>query len=243
MFPMSDKSANQNLIRIEINQESTSIQKSPEKKTISNSCQNNTNIKEEIQNNLPDLKKLNLFLTEFQNIAKTGNSFYSWEQLKPYVIYYYEKNVKFFEENKSKKDVISFSNKKSSGFLGMNLLDKKDSNSKELDINNIINENDTEKNISLNISKDFNFHEEYNDNMMNMNINLQNQNSNLIKYEKNVSEDENITQEIIENINNIKIMPFTIQRIAELLLEPEKYYSTLEKYNRAFNKLVNIDFY
>ena len=240
---MSDKSTGQNLFRIEINQESTSIQKSPEKKTISNSCQNNTNIKEEIQNNLPDLKKLNLFLTEFQNIAKTGNSFYSWEQLKPYVIYYYEKNVKFFEDNKNKKDVISFSNKKSTGFLGMNLLDKKDSNSKELDINNIINENDTEKNISLNISKDFNFHEEYNDNMMNMNINLQNQNSNLIKYEKNVSEDENITQEIIENINNIKIMPFTIQRIAELLLEPEKYYSTLEKYNRAFNKLVNIDFY
>ena len=240
---MSDKSTGQNLFRIEINQESTSIQKSPEKKTISNSCQNNTNIKEEIQNNLPDLKKLNLFLTEFQNIAKTGNSFYSWEQLKPYVIYYYEKNVKFFEENKNKKDVISFSNKKSTGFLGMNLLDKKDSNSKELDINNIINENDTEKNISLNISKDFNFHEEYNDNIMNMNINLQNQNSNLIKEEKNVSEDENITQEIIENINNIKIMPFTIQRISELLLEPEKYYSSLEKYNRAFNKLVNIDFY
>jgi hypothetical protein len=240
---MSDKSRGQNLFRIEINQESTSIQKSPEKKTISNSCQNNTNIKEEIQNNLPDLKKLNLFLTEFQNIAKTGNSFYSWEQLKPYVIYYYEKNVKFFEENKSKKDIISFSNKKSTGFLGMNLLDKKDSNSKELDINNIINENDTEKNISLNISKDFNFNEEYNDNMMNMNINLQNQNGNLIKEEKNVSEDENITQEIIENINNIKIMPFTIQRIAELLLEPEKYYSSLEKYNRAFNKLVNIDFY
>ena len=240
---MSDKSTGQNLFRIEINQESTSIQKSPEKKTISNSCQNNTNIKEEIQNNLPDLKKSNLFLTEFQNIAKTGNSFYSWEQLKPYVIYYYEKNVKFFEEKKSKKDVISFSNKKSSGFLGMNLLDKKDSNSKELDINNIINENDTEKNISLNISKDFNFHEEYNDNIMNMNINLQNQNSNLIKEEKNVSEDENITQEIIENINIIKVMPFTIQRIAELLLEPEKYYSTLEKYNRAFNKLVNIDFY
>ena len=240
---MSDKSTGQNLFRIEINQESTSIQKSPEKKTISNSCQNNTNIKEEIQNNLPDLKKINLFLTEFQNIAKTGNSFYSWEQLKPYVIYYYEKNVKFFEENKNKKDVISFSNKKSTGFLGMNLLDKKDSNSKELDINNIINENDTEKNISLNISKDFNFHEEYNDNIMNMNINLQNQNSNLIKEEKNVSEDENITQEIIENINNIKIMPFTIQRISELLLEPEKYYSSLEKYNRAFNKLVNIDFY
>ena len=241
MFPMSDKSANQNLIRIEINQESTSIQKSPEKKTLSNSYQNNSNIKEEIQNNLPDIKKLNIFLTEFQNIAKNGNSSYSWEQLKPYVIYYYEKNVKFFEDNKNKLDEINFSSKKSSGFIGMNLLDKKDSNLKELDLNNIISENYNEKNISLNISKDFNFHEEYNQNMMN--INMQNQNSNLIKEEKNVSENESITNEIIENINNIKIMPFTIQRIAELLLEPEKYYSTLMKYNRAFNKLVNIDFY
>ena len=241
MFPMSDKSTNPNLIRIEINQESTSIQKSPEKKTISNSYQNNSNIKEEIQNNLPDIKKLNIFLTEFQNIAKTGNSFYSWEQLKPYVIYYYEKNVKIFEDNKNKFNDINFSSKKSSGFLGMNLLDKKDSNLKELDLNNIINENFGEKNISLNISKDFDFHEEYNENMIN--INIQNQNSNLINEGKNVPENENITNEIIENINNIKIMPFTIQRIAELLLEPEKYYSNLIKYNRAFNKLVNIDFY
>ena len=241
MFPMSDKSTKQNLIRIEINEESNSIQKSPEKKTISNSYQNNSNIKEEIQNNLPDIQKLNIFLTEFQNIAKTGNTFYSWEQLKPYVIYYYEKNVKFFEDNKNKFDGLNYSNKKSSGFSGINLLDKKDSNIKELDINNIINENFNEKNISLNISKDFIFHEEYNENMMN--INIQNQNSNLIKEEKNVSENENITNEIIENINNIKIMPFTIQRIAELLLEPKKYYSTLIKYNRAFNKLVNIDFY
>ena len=241
MFPMSDKSTNPNLVRIEINQESTSIQKSPEKKTTPNSYQNNSNIKKEIQNNLPDIKKLNIFLTEFQNIAKTGNSFYSWEQLKPYVIYYYEKNVKIFEDNKNKFNDINFSSKKSSGFLGMNLLDKKDSNLKELDLNNIINENFGEKNISLNISKDFNFHEEYNENMIN--INIQNQNSNLINEGKNVPENENITNEIIENINNIKIMPFTIQRIAELLLEPEKYYSNLIKYNRAFNKLVNIDFY
>lgn len=241
MFPMSDKSTKQNLIRIEINEESTSIKKSPEKKTISNSYQNDSNIKEEIQNNLPDIKKLNIFLTEFQNIAKTGNTLYSWDQLKPYVIYYYEKNVKFFEDNKNKFDSLNYSNKKSSGFSGINLLDKKDSNLKELDLNNIISDNYNEKNMSLNISKDFIFHEEYNENMMN--INMQNQNSNLTKEEKNVSENENITNEIIENINNIKIMPFTIQRIAELLLEPKKYYSTLIKYNRAFNKLVNIDFY
>ena len=43
-------------------------------------------------------------------------------------------------------------------------------------------------------------------------------------------------------INKMNLMPFTIQRIAELLLEPKKYYSSLLKYNRAFYKLVNIDF-
>jgi hypothetical protein len=247
MIPMSDSPIEQNHVKIEINQESILTQKSPEKKTISNSCQNNSNIKEEIQNNLPDTKALNLFLNEFQNIAKTGCTMYTWEQLKPYVIYYYEKNVKFFEENKNKFDTINFSHKKSSGYLGMHLLDKKDSNIKELDLNNIINENDVEKNISLNISKEFNFHDEYNDNIMNMNMNInmniQNRNSSLIKEEILEKENESITKEIIENINNIKIMPFTLQRIAELLLEPEKYYSSLLKYNRAFNKLVNIDFY
>jgi len=243
MIPMSDNPIEQNHVKIEINQESILTQKSPEKKSISNSCQNNSNIKEEIQNNLLDTKNLNLFLTEFQIIAKTGCTEYTWEQLKPYVIYYYEKNVKFFEENKNKFDSINLSNKKSSGYSGMNLLDKKDSNIKELDLNNIINENDVEKNISSNISKEFNFHEEYNDNLMNINMNLNNQNSNLMKEEIYENENESITKEIIENINNIKIMPFTLQRIAELLLEPEKYYSSLLKYNRAFNKLVNIDFY
>ena len=243
MIPMSDNPIEQNHVKIEINQESIVTQKSPEKKSISNSCQNNSNIKEEIQNNLLNTKNLNLFLTEFQIIAKTGCTKYTWEQLKPYVIYYYEKNVKFFEENKNKFDSINLSNKKSSGYSGMNLLDKKDSNIKELDLNNIINENDVEKNISSNISKEFNFHEEYNDNLMNINMNLNNQNSNLMKEEIYENENESITKEIIENINNIKIMPFTLQRIAELLLEPEKYYSSLLKYNRAFNKLVNIDFY
>ena len=53
--------------------------------------------------------------------------------------------------------------------------------------------------------------------------------------------DENIEKDIVEFINKMNYMPFTIQRIAELLLEPKKYYSTLLKYNRAFYKLVNID--
>ena len=54
--------------------------------------------------------------------------------------------------------------------------------------------------------------------------------------------DENIEKDIVEFINKINLMPFTIQRIAELLLDPKKYYSSLLKYNRAFFKLVNIDF-
>ena len=54
--------------------------------------------------------------------------------------------------------------------------------------------------------------------------------------------EEDIGKDILEFINKINLMPFTIQRIAELLLEPKKYYSSLLKYNRAFYKLVNIDF-
>ena len=88
---------------------------------------------------------------------------------------------------------------------------------------------------NMNIAEDLNFH-------MDNNYNIE-QNFSFSKSEKSPKEQENITKEIIEYINKIKIMPFTIQRIAELLLEPEKYYSTLPKYNRAFNKLVNIDFY
>ena len=95
--------------------------------------------------------------------------------------------------------------------------------------------------MNINLEEDFNFQEDNNDNIMNLNI--QEKNNNYIIKEKNQNEYENITDDIIEYINKIRIMPFTIQRIAELLLEPEKYYKSLLKYNRAFNKLVNIDFY
>ena len=36
-------------------------------------------------------------------------------------------------------------------------------------------------------------------------------------------------------------MPFTLQRMAELILEPKKYYETPFKFNYAFKKLVNIE--
>lgn len=248
MFPMSGESTGQNYIKIEINEDSSPIPKSPEKKINSNNSQDNSNIKQIIPNNLLNSEQINIFLKELQNIAKTGDTLYSWEQLKPYILYFYEKNVKFFEENKKVIEGYNYSEKKSIGDIGLNFFEKKSSSiniSKELDFNlnnDHENFNDYDKhnaNSNSNLFEDFNFHLNNNS----INLNLHEQNINFMKPEKIHINNENITSDIIDYINKIKIMPFTIQRIAELLLEPEKYYTSLVKYNRAFNKLVNIDFY
>ena len=248
MFPMSGESTGQNYIKIEINEDSSPIPKSPEKKINSNNSQDNSNINQIIPNNLLNSEQINIFLKELQNIAKTGDSLYSWEQLKPYILYFYEKNVKFFEENKKVIEGYNYSEKKSIGDIGLNFFEKKSSSiniSKELDFNlnnDHENFNDYDKhnaNSNSNLFEDFNFHLNNNS----INLNLHEQNINFMKPEKIHINNENITSDIIDYINKIKIMPFTIQRIAELLLEPEKYYTSLVKYNRAFNKLVNIDFY
>ena len=248
MFPMSGESTGQNYIKIEINEDSSPIPKSPEKKINSNNSQDNSNINQIIPNNLLNSEQINIFLKELQNIAKTGDTLYSWEQLKPYILYFYEKNVKFFEENKKVIEGYNYSEKKSIGDIGLNFFEKKSSSiniSKELDFNlnnDHENFNDYDKhnaNSNSNLFEDFNFHLNNNS----INLNLHEQNINFMKPEKIHINNENITSDIIDYINKIKIMPFTIQRIAELLLEPEKYYTSLAKYNRAFNKLVNIDFY
>ena len=248
MFPMSGESTGQNYIKIEINEDSSPIPKSPEKKINSNNSQDNSNINQIIPNNLLNSEQINIFLKELQNIAKTGDTLYSWEQLKPYILYFYEKNVKFFEENKKVIEGSNYSEKKSIGDIGLNFFEKKSSSiniSKELDFNlnnDHENFNDYDKhnaNSNSNLFEDFNFHLNNNS----INLNLHEQNINFMKPEKIHINNENITSDIIDYINKIKIMPFTIQRIAELLLEPEKYYTSLVKYNRAFNKLVNIDFY
>ena len=248
MFPMSGESTGQNYIKIEINEDSSPIPKSPEKKINSNNYQDNSNINQNIPNNLLNSEQINIFLKELQNIAKTGDTLYSWEQLKPYILYFYEKNVKFFEENKKVIEGYNYSEKKSIGDIGLNFFEKKSSSiniSKELDFNlnnDHENFNDYDKhnaNSNSNLFEDFNFHLNNNS----INLNLHEQNINFMKPEKIHINNENITSDIIDYINKIKIMPFTIQRIAELLLEPEKYYTSLVKYNRAFNKLVNIDFY
>lgn len=245
---MSGNSKAQNLIRIELNEDISSNLKSPEKLLIPNNVQNNSNIKEDLPNNLLDSNQINIFFKELQSIAKTGNTSYTWEELKPYILYYYEKNTKMFKGNENNFDGINFSDKKSNGNLGFNFLEKKSSNinySKELDLNLSnehfnYNEDDNDKHMNNNLLDDFNFQLNNNNSM---NLNLHEQNFSFAKATKNNKEDENITKDIIDYINKIRIMPFTIQRIAELLLEPEKYYSSLVKYNRAFNKLVSIDFY
>jgi len=236
---MSTTTTEQNKFRIEINEDSPSTPYSPREKIKSNSFPSNSNIKEDIPNNLLDTKNINIFSQELNSIAKTAKTLYTWEGLKPYILFFYEKNVKIFQDN---KNGVNLSDKKSNGDIIINLIEKKESNIKGLDLNiNNENNNEIEKNMNINLEGDFNFHEDNNDNIMNMNI--QEQNINYIKSDKNDIEYENITNDIIEYINKIRIMPFTIQRIAELLLEPEKYYTSLLKYNRAFNKLVNIDFY
>ena len=236
---MSNISTEPNKFRIEINEDSPPNQYSPGEKIKSNSFPNNSNIKQEIPNNLLDTKNINIFSQELHSIAKTGKTLYTWEQLKPYILFFYEKNVKIFQDN---KNGFNLSDKKNNGDIAINFVEKKDSNIKGLDLNiNNDNHNDIEKHMNINLEEDFNFQEDNNDNIMNLNI--QEKNNNYIIKEKNQNEYENITDDIIEYINKIKIMPFTIQRIAELLLEPEKYYKSLFKYNRAFNKLVNIDFY
>lgn len=67
----------------------------------------------------------------------------------------------------------------------------------------------------------------------------ENQEMNKQETDKNIT---NIDEDIIEYINGLNKMPFTLQRMAELLLDPTRHYKKTNKYNSAFKKLVNIDF-
>ena len=110
---------------------------------------------------------------------------------------------------------------------------KKENKDEQMDLNNSNEHNSLEdKNNSIG---DFHLNED--NRLIDEVININKDNINYIN-----EKDENIEKDIVEFINKMNLMPFTIQRIAELLLEPNKYYSTLLKYNRAFYKLVNIDF-
>jgi hypothetical protein len=229
MNQMSEISNKQNKEKLENNKDSDNNPNSSKQKIIINNSQNNCTINNENLNIQIDEQKLNIIIKELENIAITGKTKYSWEELKPYVIYFYQKNVKFFPINK--KSSVDFGYLHNSG-LSFPFGDKKESKDEQMDFNNS-NEHIFPEDKNLNLIGDFHLNDENHLDDEIIKINNENNKSN---------GEEDIGKDILEFINKINLMPFTIQRIAELLLEPKKYYSSLLKYNRAFYKLVNIDF-
>ena len=224
MFQMSEKQNEQNQDKLNKNKEINNTQKPSTQINVSNIPQKNLFIDNENLNNMIDDQKINIINKELENIAITGTTKYSWTELKPYIIYFYEKNVKNYLETQKTPSDISFIQNTESPF---HFIDKKENKEEHMDLNNS-NEHNLLEDRNLNLIGDFHLNEE-----------------NHLPEEVNNNKndlDENIEKDIVEFINKINLMPFTIQRIAELLLDPQKYYSTLLKYNRAFFKLVNIDF-
>lgn len=166
---------------------------------------------------LNNSKIINEIREELEIIANTGETHYSWNELKPYIIYFYKKNINSFPSN----SIISINLK----FL--------DNGEQEHPNKNILNNNENEeKNKKDIISSD----DEEENKKINKNFTETKTNNDLFINRDNTDCD------IIEYINKLHLMPFTIQRIAELLLEPTKYYTNSRTYNKAFTKLVNIDF-
>jgi hypothetical protein len=228
MFQMSEKQNEQNQDKIKQNKEINNTQKPSTQINVFTIPQKSSYINNVDLNNLIDDQKLDILNKELENIAITGTTKYSWNELKPYIIYFYEKNVKNYLESQKICQDINFLN---SEVLPFPFSDKKESKEMHLDLNNS-NEHTLLEDKNLNLIGDFHLNDE---NHLPEEVNKMNNNN------KN-DLDENIEKDIVEFINKINLMPFTIQRIAELLLDPKKYYSSLLKYNRAFFKLVNIDF-
>ena len=174
-----------------------------------NEIQKNSTSNNESTNKIND-ENLMDFQIELKNISKTGDSKYSWLELRPYIIYFYQKNVEIYKKEKKENynSFTLFPEKKENKEDNLDLINESHSNS------SIIDDKHLEFMSNLGVSN-----------------------------EKKVYDNDINEKDIIEFINKINIMPFTIQRISELLIEPKKYYSSLGKYNRAFYKLVNADFY
>ena len=180
---------------------------------------------ENLNSILIESNDLNAINKEMEKIALTGSTKLSWKELQPFIVYFYEQNIKNFPEIR-----------KNSGESKLNFSfhDKKEIKDEQMDLNNS-NEQNILEDKHLQLIDDYHLNDLNNvDDIMKIN-----KDSNTIIIDE---KDKNIEKDIVEFINKINIMPFTIQRIAELLLEPTKYYSTLFKYNKAFYKLVNIDF-
>ena len=225
MLPTSQKANQENLEKNEKNKDSPNIQNSPKQNIIIDISQKNDLTDNENLNFSIENKNLNIINTEMENIALTGRTKLSWKELQPYIVYFYEQNIKNFPEIR-----------KNSGESKLNFPfdDKKEIKDEQMDLNNS-NEHNILEDKQLQLIDDYHLNDLNNvDDIMKIN-----KDSNSILIDE---KDKNIEKDIVEFINKINIMPFTIQRIAELLLEPTKYYSTIFKYNRAFYKLVNIDF-
>lgn len=225
MFPMPEKTKEEDKNKNERNKESNHIPNSPKSKIIMNNTSINDNEKTNFLINNQDLNSIN---KEIENIASTGQTKISWSKLKSYIIYIYEKNVRNFIDNQKNSSSLDYLH---SGELLFPFLNKKENKDEQMDLN-ISNENNVLEDKHGNLIGDFNLNED--SHLIDEGIKSNEGNN---KSDK----DENIEKDIVEFINKMNYMPFTIQRIAELLLEPKKYYSTLLKYNRAFYKLVNID--
>ena len=225
---MSEKQNEQNQDKIKQNKEINNTQKPSTQINVFTIPQKTSYINNVDLNNLIDDQKLDILNKEIENIAITGTTNYSWNELKPYVIYFYEKNVKNYLESQKICPDINFIHSEE---LPFPFSDKKESKEMHIDLNNS-NEHNLLEDKNLNLIGDFHLNDE--NHLPEEVTKMNNNNKNDL--------DENIEKDIVEFINKINLMPFTIQRIAELLLDPKKYYSSLLKYNRAFFKLVNIDF-
>ena len=230
MFQIPEKTNEENENKNEKNKDSNHIQNSSNSKIIMNNSSNNSINDNENTNKLINIQELSNINKEMEKIALTGQTKLSWKDLKPYIIYFYEKNVKNFSE---KQKISSDLNYLHNGGLPFPLNNKKENKDVQMDLNNSNEHNSLED--KNNLMGDFHLNED--NRLIDEVININKDNIIYIN-----EKDENIEKDIVEFINKMNLMPFTIQRIAELLLEPNKYYSTLLKYNRAFYKLVNIDF-
>ena len=210
MFQKSENINEQNQEKKDKIKDSTNIQNSPKTNIIINNSQNHLIKDNENLNILDDIQNLNIINKEMKFIAATGKSNLSWKELKPYIIYFYEKNVKNFSEKQ--KNIVGLNNI-NNGDLHFPIHEKKESKDEQMDLNNS-HENNSLDYKNLNLIGDFHLNDE--NHLIYEDFKLQKENSNTQD-----AKDENIEKDIVEFINNINLMPFTIQRIAELLLEPK----------------------
>jgi hypothetical protein len=59
---------------------------------------------------------------------------------------------------------------------------------------------------------------------------------------REIDNDETMLENIFRDLDKIEKVPFTIQRICELIIEPTKNHKNTKKFLFSFHKLVNLDY-